>query len=191
MLYPPTWSSTEGQIERLCMKEKYILISYADDLKPSVTSLKEIVTCISECAKLEGASRVQLHRDPESGKVKILPLGRWRKTLSQGDIPYDFVKISDHLDCVGVQLYSNYSTTRQVNGADLVEKVAKIINPWRSGRFMALLDNAHVVNSNVLSKIWYKCGTILPQSQDIRDKQTHKMLDVSRPLHAPLGLSPI
>ena len=57
----------DGQIERLCMKEKYILISYADDLKPSVTSLKEIVTCISECAKLEGASGVQLHRDPESG----------------------------------------------------------------------------------------------------------------------------
>ena len=150
------------------MREKYSLISYADDLKPSVTSMKEVITCISECAKLEGASGVQLHRDPDSGKVKILPLGRWRKSLSQSDIPYDFVKISDHLDCVGIKLYSDYSTTRQINGAVLVEKVANIINPWRSGRFMALLDRAHAVNFNVLSKIWYMCGSILPRSQDIK-----------------------
>ena len=101
----------EHQTEPLCMREKYSLISYADDLKPSVTSMKEVIICISECAKLEGASGVQLHRDPNSGKVKILPLGRWRKSLSQSDIPFDFVKILDHLDCVGVKIYSDYSTT--------------------------------------------------------------------------------
>ena len=62
--------------------EKYTLISYADDLKPGVTSIEEISLCLPECSKLE-ASGVHLHRDPESGKVKILPLGRWRKTLNQ------------------------------------------------------------------------------------------------------------
>ena len=72
------------------------------------------------------------------------------KILSQGDIPYNFIKISDHLYCLGVQLFSNYSTTRQVNGANLVDKVSNIINPWRSGRFMALLDRAHAINSKVL-----------------------------------------
>ena len=46
----------EHQTEMLSMREKYSLISYADDLKPAVTSIKEIIICISECAKLEGAS---------------------------------------------------------------------------------------------------------------------------------------
>ena len=36
------------------------------------------------------------------------------------------------------------------------------------GRFMALLDRAHAINSNVLSKIWYICGSILPRAQDIK-----------------------
>ena len=158
----------EHQSEKLILKDKYSLISYADDLKPAVTSIEEINICINECSKLEGASGVKLHRDPASGKVKILPLGKWRTTLRQDDIPFDFIKISDVLDCVGVKLYADHTTTRRVNGEALVEKVAKTINPWKGGRFMALLDRAHAINSNVLSKIWYICGSVMPRAQDIK-----------------------
>ena len=86
------------------LKETLKLISYADDLKPVVHSLDEITFYIMECNKLELASGVQLHRNPMSGKVKILLLGDWKTTVSQDDIPFPFIKISDKLDCVGVSL---------------------------------------------------------------------------------------
>ena len=76
------------------LTEKYTLISYVNDLKPAVNYIEEIILCMDKCAKLEGASGVQFHRDPTSGKVKILPVGRWRKTLKQTDIPYDSIKLS-------------------------------------------------------------------------------------------------
>ena len=50
----------------------------------------------------EAASGWILHRDPLSGKVKFLPLGRWKGTLKQEDIHVRYVALSEHLDMVGV-----------------------------------------------------------------------------------------
>jgi hypothetical protein len=63
-------------------------------------------------ALFEAASGCHLHRDPESGKVKFLPLGQWKWTLTQEDLPVDYVVLSDHLDMVGVQLMGSYQKTR-------------------------------------------------------------------------------
>ena len=105
--------------------------------------------------KLQLASNIQLHHDPLSGKVKILPLGLWRGSLSQDDIPHSFIRLTDQLDCIGVKLASNYFTMRKINSSLLVEKVTKLINQWWSRRFMALIDHSHAINSKILSKIWY------------------------------------
>merc|ERR1712059_101248 len=107
------------------------LISYADDLNPFVRSLDEITHVINECTLLELASGVQLHRDPASGKVKILLLGNWKDNVIQENIPHSFIKISPFLDVVGVQLYNNSFLTRKYNSEILVNKVSKTINLWK------------------------------------------------------------
>ena len=58
------------------------LISYANDLKPFIRTMEEISLIIEECSRLELALGVQLHRDPASGKVKILLLGNWRQNVT-------------------------------------------------------------------------------------------------------------
>ena len=48
----------------------------------------------------ESASGCVLHRNPASGKVKFLPLGRWRGTLTIEDLPVNYIVLSEHLDMV-------------------------------------------------------------------------------------------
>ena len=124
-------------------------------LKPDITDMDEVRLCISECDKLEGTCGIKLHKNPDAGKIKLLPPGKWRRNLKQEDIPYNFIKLSEYLDCVGVMLYANYNETRKVNGEALVEKVWVMVNHWRSGKYMELLDRAASVNSNILGKLWY------------------------------------
>ena len=68
----------EGILTRLTLEERYVLFSYADDLKPGINSIKEVKICVRECDKLQGASGIKLHKNPDAGKIKILPLGKWR-----------------------------------------------------------------------------------------------------------------
>ena len=99
------------------LNETLKLISYVDDLKPIVRTMSEISLCISECTQLELASGVQLHRDSRSGKVKILLLDNWKHKISQDDIPFPFIKISNFLDCVGVCLYKSFFLSKQANSS--------------------------------------------------------------------------
>ena len=54
-----------------------------DDVKPGVTDMEEVKLCIRECDKLEGASGIRLHKNPEAGKIKLLPLGSGREHLNK------------------------------------------------------------------------------------------------------------
>ena len=63
--------------------ETYKLIAYVDDVKPSITSMNEFSVVDRGSALFEAASGCVLHRDPASGKVKFLPLGRWKGTLTR------------------------------------------------------------------------------------------------------------
>ena len=73
----------------------------------------------------ERASGCRLHCDPKTEKCKLLLLGRWIGSLQQGDIPLPHLKISDHLDMLGVKLTAKYQTTRRMNGEIFVEIVKK------------------------------------------------------------------
>ena len=92
--------------------ETYKLMAYVDDVKPSVTSMQEFKLIDQGSALFEAASGCILHRDPASGKVKFLPLGRWRGTLTQEDLPVPYIALSEHLDMVGVKLKASYLHTR-------------------------------------------------------------------------------
>ena len=88
------------------LEERYKVISYADDLKPAITTMGEFSLVDSASALFEAASGCRLHRNPESQKCKFLSLGKWRKSLTQEDLPHScqYLVLSDHLDMVGVQL---------------------------------------------------------------------------------------
>ena len=93
------------------LEERYRVISYADDLKPAITTMEEFTLVNDASALFESASGCKLHRDPASQKCKFLPLGRWRKQLQQEDLPRacQYFVLPDHLDMVGVQLRATWS----------------------------------------------------------------------------------
>ena len=151
----------------LYTSETYRVIGYIDDVKPAVTSLAEFSLIDEGSCLFEHASGCKLHRDPTSGKVKLLPLGKWKKSLKLDDLPVNYVSISDHLDMVGVTLKSTYTQTRQANGDQLVNRVTNTIGPWKGGKFMPLALRAQSVNAYCLSKLWFKCGAIDLKQSDI------------------------
>ena len=51
------------------IEERYKIFSFADDVKPGMTDMEEVKLCIRECDKLEGASGIRLHKNPEAGKL--------------------------------------------------------------------------------------------------------------------------
>ena len=93
-------------------KESFRLLAYVDDVKPAITSMSEFKLVDTASLLFEKASGCELHRDPTSGKVKFLPLGRWRGTLQQEDIPLPYIALSDHLDMLGVVLKATHAQTQ-------------------------------------------------------------------------------
>ena len=151
------------------MEEHYRVISYADDLKPAITSMEELQLVNDASALFEAASGCRLHRDPASLKCKLLPLGKWRQQLSQDDLPDDckYFVLSDHLDMVGVQLRATWIQTRKANGDIIQQRVSSTINPWRAGKFMPLTMRPWSVNTYALSKVWFRCGSVDLREGDI------------------------
>ena len=138
----------------------YKLIAYFDDVKPAISSMNEFSVVDMGSALFEAASGCVLHRDPTSGKVKLLPLGRWKGTLTIEDLPVNYIKISEHLDMVGVKLQASYQKTRKINCDELLTKVQNITGAWKGGKFMPLTSRPHSLNSYCLSKVLYRCSSI-------------------------------
>ena len=148
-------------------EERYKVISYVDDVKPGVTSMEEFRLVDKASNLFEKASGCVLHRDPSSGKCKVLLLGRWRGTVQQEDIPVNYVMISDHLDMVGVELKATNTQTRMANGDELVLRVKNKVGPWQGGRFMPLSQRPWSLNNYALSKTYYRCNSVDLRVKDI------------------------
>jgi hypothetical protein len=142
------------------LEQKYTVIGYADDVKPAITCMEEFLLVDRAMRLLERSSGCMMHRDPASGKCKFLPLGRWRGVLTQEDLPCNFFTISDHLDMLGVTLKATHSATKRANGDELVERVRKVVGPWRAGRHMELTMRPHLVNCVVYTKMFHRCSTM-------------------------------
>ena len=129
--------------------------------------MQEFLLVDQACSLLERASGVKLHRDPAAGKVKFLPLGRWKGSLCQEDLPHQYVQLSDHLDFVGVELRATFQQTRKVNGDQLQERMKNTVGPWKAGRFMPLSIRPYSANNYALSKVWFKCSSVNLRKQDV------------------------
>ena len=135
-------------------------MTYCDDVKPAICSIREFCVADEGATLFERAAGTQLHRDPTSDKCKFLPLGKWRQELAQNDIPTPYMKLTDSLDMVGVKLCATWSLTRAMNGNLIKEKVKKLIGSWRAGKFMALSLRPFSANTYALSLVWFRCSTV-------------------------------
>ena len=123
---------------------------------------------VDQAASLyERSSGCKLHRDPVSGKCQVLPLGRWRSTLQQEDIKYPYMKLSNSLAMVGVELTACWMRTRQVNCDELRKRVQNTVGAWRSGKFNPLVSRSCSLNAYCLSKIWFRTHSVDIRSKDI------------------------
>ena len=77
----------------------------------------------------ERSSGCCLHRNPKSDKCKILLLGSWI-SLKQDEIPLPFLKISQFLDMLGVEIHGDYTEYRRKNGDIIVNMVKSKIDMW-------------------------------------------------------------
>jgi hypothetical protein len=149
------------------LEERFKLMAYCDDVKPSVTSMAEFFTIDKACSLFEKSSGCKLHRDPSSGKCKFLPLGRWRGLLEQEDIPLNYMVLTDSLDMVGVELKATWAQTKKANGDIIQTRVSNTINSWKSGKFMDISSRPWSLNSYALSKVWFRCHTVDLRVSDI------------------------
>ena len=135
---------------------RYKVIGYADDSKPAITSMEEFMVVDRSLSLFEKASGCKVHRDPSSMKCKFLPLGRWRSTLQQEDIPCNYMTLADHLDMVGVTLKATWTQTRKINGDALKQRVDNTVKPWKAGKFMPITQRGWSLNSFALFKVWFR-----------------------------------
>ena len=149
---PPLGMQSLPQLE-----ERYKLFSYVDDVKPAITSMEEFLAVDRASLLFKNAPGCELHRDPNSGKVKFLPLGRWRGSLQQEDIPVRYIVLSEHLDMLGVVLKASFIQTRKTNCDDLIEKFSRIMGNWKGGKFMSLTQRPWSINTYAMPKIWFRC----------------------------------
>ena len=68
---------------------------------------------------------------------------------------------------VGVELRATWVQTRKSNGDIIQQRVANTINSWRGGKFMDLTMRPWSVNAYVLSKVWFRCGSVDLREGDI------------------------
>ena len=126
------------------LEERFKLMAYCDDVKPSVSTMAEFITINEACSLFERSSGCKLHRDPAAGKCKFLALGRWKGTLQQEDIPMNYM----------VQ-------TRKANGDIIQARISNLIGSWKSGKFMDLTNRPWSLNTFALSKVWFKCTQLI------------------------------
>ena len=142
------------------IETRYKVIGYLDDCKPAVTSFDEFLLLDNACTLFEKSSGCRMHRDPASMKCKFLPLGKWKSSLKQKDIPLPYLQLTESLDFLGCKLFSTYQTTTNENGRILIKKINDMISSWKSGKFLPITSRPWSLNSFCLSKIWYRTACL-------------------------------
>ena len=149
----------------LYIEDRFTAFGYADDVKCSITSMEELVMVDNETKPFEKASGCELHRvqnpDPSTAKVKLMPLGKWRNSLKQEDIPAQcqHITLSDHLDMLGLPLFASLQKTLKHSGDEVQEKTKKTVGSWLLRR-MSLTQRPWSINTYLLPKIYHRCHVI-------------------------------
>ena len=122
----------EGQVTPIPpVEQRYKVLGYLDDLKPAITSMAEFFLVDRACRLFEESSGCRMHRDPNSNKCKILALGRWKGTLQQEDIPLPYLKLTIHLDYLGVRFRAAASDGTREHSSQKKFGLAESFMTWR------------------------------------------------------------
>ena len=70
------------------------------------------------------------------------------------------MRLTDHLDYLGVKLFANYTTTRKENGEILKQRIKARTQNWKSGKFLPLTSRPWSINTYCLPKLWYRTGCL-------------------------------
>ena len=136
------------------------VIGFVDDACPIVTSEKEFYTVDACLKKFELASGCKFHRNPVTQKCKITLFGPWKRKFSQNNIPLTFLQVTDHLEILGVKLFESWRATQKENGIKVVNKVSRVADRWKGGRFYDFLLRPYIVNTYLFSNIWYAASVL-------------------------------
>ena len=153
------------------LESRFKLAGYIDDIKTSISNREEFHTLDNALHLFEEASGCRLHRDPKSGKCNLLTLGQWTG-WKQEDIPLNYMKLTDNLNFLGVQLAKNASTTRSINGEVLTERVKSKIASFKAGRFSPLVCRPYAANTYIMSKICYRAAVFDLRCKDLKSIQS-------------------
>ena len=164
----------DSTLPHLVKTEK--VVGYVDDACPVVTSVDEFFT-VDSCLKLfESASGCKFHRNPLTQKCKVTLFGPWKQKFNQENIPLPFLQVTDHLDILGVSIYENWRKTQKENGSKIVNKVNRVADKWKGGRFYDYLLRPHIVNTYLYSNVWYAASVVdfqLGHLDEIQKKGNH------------------
>ena len=100
----------------------------------------------------EKASGALLNKDKRS----ITGIGKWH---GKQDWPVDWLKTENKLTILGVFYDENEKKTMELNWNRVVEKLGKTVN-MVSNRCLTIFQKAIIINSLLLSKVWYLAHTL-------------------------------
>ena len=125
---------------------------YADDTSIFIAndqSLTEVCQVISEFEKASGA---KLNRD----KCSITGMGNW---MDRTDWPIPWLRTETDLKILGIFYCQTEIETLEKNWDSIVSKVERAAN-MLSDRYLSLFQKAIIINSMLLSKVWYVSHTL-------------------------------
>ena len=128
---------------------------------------------LDKCLKLfEQASGCRFHRDPHSQKCTVMPLGnRWMNKIKD-DCPLPFLQVTDRIDVLGISLHRTWTSTKSKTGEKILNKISILTGKWNRGRFYDLLLRPHIVNTYLLSNVWYYASVIDLKVTDVVSVQS-------------------
>ena len=155
------------------VEKKLTVLGFVHDVKGIVTSIDEFHTLDRTLASFERATGSKLHRatDPNNRKCSILALGKWAR-WAQADSPFNYMKVVDSINLLGVKLARTTTRTHELNGSELGASVKAKLNHFKAGRHSALVLKPHLANVYLLLKISHKAVAVHLRCTDVKKIQS-------------------
>ena len=141
-------------------------LEYADDLSIFVSTIESISQIFKTLTRFEKASNAKINID----KTDALWLGSWRDNVHN---PNNLKWTNSMVKTLGVYVGNNRLEAAQRGFTEIKEKISHKLKYW-SGKGISLKGRIRVINTFVLSKLWYIC--------EVQDIPNAILLDINKML---------
>ena len=139
---------------------KIVIQGFADDSTVLFATEESLKSVCLEIKMFEAATGSLLNKN----KSCILGLGAWSE---KNEWPLKCFKSVECAKILGIYVQSSFFKTCEMNWTSVVEKVRKSVN-MLSQRYLTLYQRTVIVNSLILSKVWYLSHTPPLSKSDIQ-----------------------